>query len=98
MKILTFSKIDMTSFEERFVETSNLASDDCGYDFDDDGDICIRWGGYEYWITSDRIDTAEKLSAWMIHILEKEWEGTTQDRVGSFMATMARKIGFSRFV
>lgn len=47
--------------------------------------IDIWWGGYEYWIDLDRIDTPVKLLEWIQHLSEKSnevWDkGMTVRRV-----------------
>ena len=38
-----------------------------------DGGLSMKWGGYDYWIAEDRLDTPEKLLGWVQHLSGKIW-------------------------
>jgi len=64
-----------------------------GYCFDSHQDsLDIWWGGYEYWIQCDRLDTPEKFLTWIIHLTEKNWEGMTPRKIGLLTGDLDRRF------
>jgi len=60
--------------------------------FDDEGDLCITWGGYEYWINKERLDTPFKLLGWVRHLCEKRW--MDNEKIEFLIEIVAQKNGW----
>ncbi len=59
---------------------------------DEDGDLFLKLpNGADYWITGDRINTAEKLLGWIMHLSEKNW--ITPKAIRELIETAARHHG-----
>lgn len=60
----------------------------------DDKYVSIYWGGYEYWISWDRIRTPVELLDWLEHITAKSWEGTTPERISNLINVIRTHRGW----
>ena len=58
----------------------------------DEGWLTITWGGYEYEIELGRIDSAEKLLGWLVHLEEKSW--VPKERLILFLKVVAAHFEF----
>lgn len=79
------------------VKSVNLtkASGDSGFDFDDSAKcVTIHWGGYEYHIHYERIDTPQKAIGWLFHLSDKDWGADFQKLV--LLTELANKFGWQR--
>lgn len=54
--------------------------------------VVLKWGGYDYHIEADRIDTPEKLLRWLIHLFGKTW--MTTRRATILAETCAKIFGY----
>ena len=57
--------------------------------------MTLYWGGYEYNIAAGRIDTISKAYGWILHVTEKSWRGTTNERIHNLMRALADRHGWS---
>ena len=89
-------KIDGITFyiAKEFME---LPLPDDLFSFDGNGYVDVRWGGYEYSIALDRIQTPEHLLAWIRHLGEKGWDEMTPWRISSFIRAICSKKGWDAF-
>lgn len=58
--------------------------------------VDIYWGGYEYCIAFDRIDTPEKLMPWLDHLGEKTWKRMTPARLLALSFKCYEHFGWNR--
>jgi hypothetical protein len=66
-----------------------------GVHLEDDGDVIITWGGYDYTIPCELLETPERVLGWIVHLGEKEgWEGMTPWRLGRFVEKVAQHRGW----
>jgi len=56
--------------------------------------IDVYWGGYEYSFELERIDSPQKLLAFLDHILTKTWKHSTGQRVGLLIGEVSRHFGW----
>jgi hypothetical protein len=56
----------------------------------------IYWGGYNYDFENERLNTAEKLLDFLAHILEKDWDGVTGEKVSNFIRSVDSRNKISR--
>jgi hypothetical protein len=59
------------------------------------GTLDIWWGGYEYWIELERINTPERFLGLLNHIGRKTWAGATPDRVAELITLIARHFAWN---
>ena len=64
-----------------------------GFEVHEDG-ITIKWGGYDYFIDGERISTPGEICGWIAHICEKEWEGTTPEKIREFIIAVYKFNGW----
>jgi len=67
--------------------------EDRGFDMCDDG-INIKWGGYEYFIDYDRIDSPEKLVGWIEQLAAKTWRDTSPKRIVYLIRAVRSHFGW----
>lgn len=58
------------------------------------GFVVLTWGGYEYDIARERIDTPEKLLHWVCHLAQKSWMDLPKMRY--FIRAIMKKKGWKR--
>lgn len=56
--------------------------------------LIVYWGGYDWWIELDTIKTPLNMLGLLDHILEKEWEHTSADRVKYLINMIAKHKGW----
>ena len=58
------------------------------------GFVVLTWGGYEYDIARERIDTPEKLLHWVCHLAQKSWMDLP--KMHYFIRAIMKKKGWKR--
>jgi hypothetical protein len=59
--------------------------------------LCLWWGGYEYSVPLISIAEPDKL-LWLVHhVLSKDWDQTTQERVVSLIEALAGHFGWEMY-
>ena len=59
--------------------------------------LTIKWGGYEYDIEMNRIETPLDLLSWLHHFCEKSWSGMTFWQFRLLIESVAEKRGWKLY-
>lgn len=54
----------------------------------------IWWGGYEYFIEDERLQSPTHLLRWVDHLGRKTWRGMTPARIARFVNAVASRKGW----
>lgn len=69
----------------------------CGeFKITNDGFVTLRWGGYDYHIDLDRLDTPAKALDFICHLAHKTWADMTPNKIAWFIDGLRAHFGWPR--
>ena len=68
---------------------------DHGFEIYPDGSVTVRWGGYDYELYAEQVDTPIKCLGFIAHMGLKTWEEMTAERLAELIERLAKFHGWN---